>query len=240
MLNILNHWYEVRIRLFYTIFSFSLTFFVSYLHSDILMYIYVTPFVDEFEQKKLIFTNLSEAFYSCVSLSLNISFVSTMFLTLYMIFSFLKVGLYKREFFLLKSMICVLIVSLIISFLFVYFTILPRIISFFTQFESSKLFELTLEAKILDYLDLVQSCLFWISIAFQFPVLLFLSVYLKLVSIESLLNKRKECIIFCFIVGALFSPPDILTQVLIALPLCILLEFMILFFIVLDEYTLVN
>jgi sec-independent protein translocase protein TatC len=240
MLTIFNHWYEVRVRLFYIIFSFSLTFFVSYLYSDILMYIYVTPFVDEFEQKKFIFTNLSEAFYSCISLSLNISIICTLFLIIYMIFSFLKAGLYKKEFYLLKNIVCVLMVSLLLSFLFVYFTLLPRIIFFFTQFESSKLFELTLEAKILDYLDLVQNCLFWISIAFQFPVLLFLSIYLKLFSIKSLLNKRKGLIILCFIMGAVFSPPDVFTQVLIALPLCISLELMILFFIVLDEYTLVD
>jgi sec-independent protein translocase protein TatC len=238
MLTILNHWHELKIRVGYIILSFSVTLVVAYFYSEILVYVCVVPFIDKFEQKKFIFTNLSEAFYSCLFLSLNLSIITSVIYTLYMIFSFLKAGLYKKEFYILKTIVIFITMSLVSSILFVYFFILPRIFSFFVNFESSKLFELTLEARIFEYLDLVQNCLFWVSFVFQIPVLLFLLIYLNILDIELLLNRRKESTIICFIIGALLSPPDIFTQVLIALPLCVLLEVMILLFILIDEYNL--
>ena len=97
MLIILNHWYEVKIRLFYTIFSFMTTFTISYLYSDILMYFFVLPFVNKFDTKKFIFTNLSEAFSSCLLISLNFGSLLTSFVLIWMLLCFLKSGLYQKE-----------------------------------------------------------------------------------------------------------------------------------------------
>ena len=83
MLIILNHWYELKLRLVYVLVSFLVTFITSYLYSDILMYIYVFPFVLRFAEKKFIFTNLGEAFSSCLSISLNISLMVTFVFFIY-------------------------------------------------------------------------------------------------------------------------------------------------------------
>ena len=236
MLIILNHWYELKLRLVYVIVSFLVTFITSYLYSDILMYIYVFPFILRFAEKKFIFTNLGEAFSSCLSISLNISLMVTFVFFIYSVMSFFKPGLYKKELHLLRICSKLLIVSLFLSVCFVYVVVLPGVINFFGHFESSRLFELTLEAKISDYLDLVLQCLFWSSLVFQTPVAIFLFVYLNIINVDSLLRKRKEFIVVCFIAGALLSPPDIFTQLLIALPLWVLLEITILIFLVIDEY----
>ena len=238
MLTILNHWYELKVRIGYVILSFSITFMTSYVYSETLIYICVMPFMGNHEEKKFIFTNLSEAFYSCLFLSLNVSITLSMVYILYMAFSFLKSGLYRKEFYTLKMIISFISLSLIIGIYLVYLIILPRIFSFFISFESSRLFELTLEARIFEYLDLVQTCLFWISFVFQIPVVLFFLMYLKLLNLGLLIKRRKESIIICFIIGALFSPPDVFTQVLIAFPLSILLETTILLFMIIDEYNL--
>jgi sec-independent protein translocase protein TatC len=97
--------------------------------------------------------------------------------------------------------------NLLFSICFVYFVVLPGVINFFTHFESYRLFELSLEAKISDYLELVLQCIFWISIIFQIPVLVFVCLYLNIIDVTSLIGKRKEFIIVCFTVGALLSPP---------------------------------
>lgn len=239
MLIILNHWYEVKIRLLYTIFSFTLTFIISYFYSEELMYFFVSPFVNRCNEKKIIFTNLSEAFSSCLLISLNFSFLSTLFVLIWMSICFFKSGLHKKEFKLLKLSFKLFVLNTFLCLSFVYFMILPNVINFFMQFEYSKLFELTLEAKIFDYLNLVLNCFFWVSFVLQLPIILFLLVYFNIIKLNSFVNKRKEFIVSCFILGALFSPPDIVTQLFIALPLLILSEIAILFFIVIDEYTLI-
>jgi len=237
MLIILNHWYEIKLRLIYVVLAFIVTFMTGYFYSDILMYIYVYPFIFICNDKKLIFTNLVEAFSSCLSISLNVSLLVTLFLFSYSMFSFLKPGLYEKELNLLKLSTKLFIMNLLFSICFVYLVVLPGVINFFTHFESYRLFELSLEAKISDYLELVLQCIFWISIIFQIPVLVFVCLYLNIIDVTSLIGKRKEFIILCFIVGALLSPPDIFTQLLIALPLWMLSEIAILIFIVIDEYS---
>jgi sec-independent protein translocase protein TatC len=239
MLIILNHWYEVKIRLFYTIFSFMTTFTISYLYSDILMYFFVLPFVNKFDTKKFIFTNLSEAFSSCLLISLNFGSLLTSFVLIWMLLCFLKSGLYQKELKIIRLSMKLFVLSTIFCLVFVYFLIIPGMISFFGQFESSKLFELTLEARIFDYLNLILNCFFWVSFVLQLPTMFFLLIYFNIIKINLFLHRRKELIVFCFILGALFSPPDILTQLLIAFPLLVLSEIAILFFIAIDEYTLI-
>ena len=236
MLVILNHWYELKLRLVYVMVTFLATFVTSYLYSDILMYVYVFPFVVRFDEKKFIFTNLGEAFSSCLSISLHVSLAVTFFFFVYSVSSFFKPGLYKKELHLLRMCSKLLIVNIFFSVCFVYFIVLPGVINFFSHFESSHLFELTLEAKISDYLELVLQCLFWVSIAFQTPIAIFLFIYLNIINASDLVRKRKEFIIVCFIAGALLSPPDIFTQLLIAVPLWVFLEITIFIFIVIDEY----
>jgi Sec-independent protein secretion pathway component TatC len=96
MLIILNHWYEIKLRLIYVVLAFIVTFMTGYFYSDILMYIYVYPFIFICNDKKLIFTNLVEAFSSCLSISLNVSLVITLCFFTYSIVSFLKPGLYEK------------------------------------------------------------------------------------------------------------------------------------------------
>lgn len=239
MLVILNHWYEVKIRLSYIILSFIITFIICYFHSNVLMYFFVSSFVNKYDEKKFIFTHLSEAFSSCLLISLNVSFLFTLFTFVWMLICFLKSGLNKKEYKLLKFSFKLFMLNTLFCLFFVYFLILPSIINFFSQFESSKLFELTLEAKIFDYLYLIIDCFFWVTFVLELPIIFFLLIFFNIIKINSVVNKRKEFIVLCFILGAFFSPPDIMTQLFIAFPLLVLSEIAILFLIVIDEYTLI-
>jgi len=157
-----------------------------------------------------------------------------------MVFSFLIPGLYKKEFYVLKLGLKLSSANLLGAFLFVHFLILPSIIKFFGYFEFSRLFELSLEAKIFDYLDLISKCFFWVSLSFQLPLLIFMFLYLNVINVNSIIKKRKEFIFIFCILGALFSPPDILTQILIALFFWVLIEMTVLSFILADEYVLLQ
>jgi len=196
----------------------------------------VAPFMSEFEEKKFIFTDLSEGFSSCLSVSFNTSILLWFVLIVYSINSFLISGLYKKEYFILKSIFMLSSLSLMFSFYAYNLFILPSIISFFGHFEDSKLFELSLEAKIFDYLKLVFSSFYSISFILQLPVILFFLICSNKIKISFFITRRKESTVFIFVLGALFSPPDILTQMLIVFPLSLLLEVSILFFMIVEEY----
>jgi len=238
MLIIFSHWREMKVRCLYLFVSFSLTLIVSYLYSEVIMYACTLPFVEKFEDKKFIFTNLLEGFSSCLLISVNFSLIFTLVLTISMVFSFLTPGLYEKEFYILRLVLKLSSVNLFGAFLFVYFLILPSVIKFFSYFEFSRLFELSLEAKIFDYLDLISKCFFWVSLSFQLPLLIFMFLYLNVISVSSVVRKRKELIVLFCILGALFSPPDMSTQILIAFLFWVLMEITLLFFILANEYVL--
>jgi len=237
MLIVLSHWYEIKIRFFYLIFSFIFTLVVSYFYSEVILYFYVVPFISEFKEKKFIFTDLSEGFSSCLSVSFNTSILLSFALIVYSINSFLIIGLYKKEYFVLKSIYISSGLSLMFSFYIYKSFILPSIIFFFGHFESSKLFELSLEAKISDYLELIFSSFYLTSFALQLPVILFFLMRFNKIKVLFFIRRRKESTVFIFVLGALFSPPDILTQMLIVFPLSLLLEISILFFMIVEEYS---
>lgn len=238
MLTIFGHWCEMKARCLHLLVSFGLTLIVSYLHSEVIMYACTLPFLEKFEGKKFIFTNLLEGFSSCLLISGNFSFAFTLVLAVNTVFSFLTPGLHKKEFYVLRLVLKLSGANLFGAFLFVYFLILPSLVKFFGYFEFSKLFELSLEAKISDYLNLISKCFFWVSLSFQSPLLILMFLYSNVVSLASVLTKRKEFIVFFCILGALLSPPDAWTQMLIAFSFWALTEATLLFFILTDEYVL--
>lgn len=240
MLLIFDNLYEIKLRVLYLIFSFVSNFFISYMYSETLMYICALPFIDKFDSKKFMFTNLMEAFSGCLLISLNVALFFVILLSVIFCFDFLKPGLYKREFLVLNNFFKIGSLSLFSSIVFVYFWILPSFIDFFVAFENSKLLELTFEAKIVDYLQLVFKLMLWINFVFQLPGVFFVLICLGLIEFDVLIHRRKECICLCFVIGALISPPDVFMQLLIGMPLLIFLEISILTFILIEEYVLVG
>jgi sec-independent protein translocase protein TatC len=75
------------------------------------------------------------------------------------------------------------------------------------------------------YLDFVLSMTFAFSFAFEIPVLIYLALWTGMTSIESLSNKRPYIIVLCFIIGMLLTPPDVISQILFAIPCWLLFEF---------------
>jgi sec-independent protein translocase protein TatC len=81
-----------------------------------------------------------------------------------------------------------------------------------------------LEAKVADYLDLVMSLIFAFGFSFQLPVLLTLLGRVGIVSSQFLKSNRRYAVVFAFVVAAVLTPPDVLSQVSLAIPLCLLFE----------------
>ena len=129
--------------------------------------------------------------------------------------------MYENE----KSLSFLLMLSSLILFylgvLFTYFLVLPLVFSFFTAAAPDGILIMT---DISRYLDFVLSMMFAFSIAFEIPVFIFLLIWSGISNSESLRSKRPYVIIGCFTVGMLVTPPDVISQSLLAIPACILFE----------------
>lgn len=231
-----SHLRELRNRILFSLLFLIFAFVTCYLISDKIYEFLLKPFIEiSQKERKLIYTSPSEAFLTYLKLSFHSAlFISTpIFLS--QIYLFLAPALYKKE---KKNILSIFFLSslfFISGVLFSYFLILPIALKFFISFESqnlsniSNLVTISLETKISEYLSFTSSLIFGFGLAFQLPVLLIFLMKINLLSAASLKEKRKYWVILFFIISAMLTPPDIISQVTLAILLAALFEIAILF-----------
>ena len=142
-------------------------------------------------------------------------------------------ALYKNE----KKNIFFLFFSIpflfLIGAIFAYYLVLPQALKFFASFEYQSVethsnFSIQLETRISEYLNFVANLLFGFGIAFQLPILLLFLIKYDCLSTNDLRKKRKYWIVMIFILSAILTPPDVLSQISLAILLILFFEIVIL------------
>tara|TARA_X000000950_G_scaffold281621_1_gene378756 strand:- start:11 stop:451 length:441 start_codon:yes stop_codon:yes gene_type:complete len=139
--------------------------------------------------------------------------------------------MYKKEKKTLFPILVAIPVLFIIGVMFAYYILLPLIWNFFLSFENffSNGLNVELESRYSEYMRLTMMLLLSAGLSFEFPVVLIILTKFKILSIKTLKNNRKYFFIGILIFSAIFTPPDIISQLGIAIPLIIFYEFSIIF-----------
>ena len=228
-----NHLNEIKFRSFYLILSCFISLTFLYHFSFELIFVFIEPLLiinQEVDTSQLIYTNITEAFFSFFYLSLISMILFNIPLLCYHLYFFILPGLYKNEQRQILIFFFVYTVIFFGCFYLIYFFLIPLIWAFFLDYEkslNSDLFNLSFQGKISEYIQLLIRLNITFLICFQLPIFLFLLIYLEIIAIKTLVNNRRVNIIIAFILGALFSPPDIISQILLAIPLCFFYEIII-------------
>jgi len=169
----------------------------------------------------MIATEVASPFLTPLKLTFFVSLLISMPYSLNQIWKFIAPGMYKNE----KSLSFMVILSSLLLFyagvIFTYFLVLPLVFSFFTSSAPDGILMMT---DISRYLDFVLSMMLAFSFAFEIPIFIFLLIWSGVSTPESLSAKRPYVIIGCFTIGMFLTPPDVISQTLLAVPAWLLFE----------------
>ncbi|HTP83389.1 MAG TPA: twin-arginine translocase subunit TatC [Alphaproteobacteria bacterium] len=228
---LMAHLIELRQRLIYSIAAFLVCFCGAYYFAGPIFEFLVQPlqhvFAGKPEAHRLIFTAPTEAFFTYVKVAFFTAAFVSFPIVASQVWAFVAPGLYKHE----RSAFLPFLVATPVMFLvgasLLYFLILPMALKFFTSFEipaGEGVLPIQLEAKMSEYLSLVMTLVLAFGISFELPVLLTLLVKVGILSADALSAKRRYAIVGIVAFAGLVTPPDVFSQLSLAVPMYLLYE----------------
>lgn len=220
------HLEELRSRLIKSSIAVAVGFLLSYAFKEQLFDILTAPLMQVMKHgDHLIYTNLPEAFFTFLKTAFFTGIILAAPVLLYQFWMFVAPGLYDRE----KRMALPILFLSILFFgggiLFGYFVVFPFGFKFFVGFASETVRPMP---SMREYLSFASKLLLAFGLVFEMPMVITLLARLGIVSVVLLRKFRRYAILLFFIVAAILTPPDVISQILMALPMMLLYEISIL------------
>jgi sec-independent protein translocase protein TatC len=219
---IVAHLLEMRNRLLQCIVVIFIIFLGLFAYSNEL-YIYISePLTIHLPAtSSMIATDVTSPFLTPFKLALVLSVFAAMPFILYQIWAFVAPGLYRRE----KKIVVPLFLSSVALFYggmaFAYHIVFPLIFTFFTSVSPEGVLVMT---DIRSYLDFILKLFFAFGLSFEIPIAIVILSWMGLVNPTQLAKRRPYVFVICFVLGMLLTPPDIISQTLLAIPMWLLFE----------------
>ena len=221
---LLDHLIELRQRLLYCVIALIAAFGVCFAFADDIFAFLVQPLVKA-KASQLIYTKLYEAFFVEIKVALFAAFLIAFPIIANQLWLFIAPGLYKSE---KKAFLPFLIATPILFIMgaaLAYYVVMPTVFTFLLGFETK---EAGIPQNALpamdDYLSFVMGLIFAFGFCFLLPVLLMLLARAGIVNVAQLRAFRRYAIVGAFVVAAVLTPPDVISQLLLAIPLMFLYE----------------
>lgn len=220
--SLISHLIELRTRILRALVSVLLVFLCLAYFAQDLYHMLAQPLLDALpDNATMIATDVASPFFAPFKLTLVLSFFIAIPYVLYQVWGFVAPGLYRSE----KKLVAPLLLSSTLLFYagmaFAYFVVFPLAFAFFTGVAPSGV---TVSTDINSYLDFVLKLFFAFGVSFEIPIAIILLCWTGITDAKSLRAKRPYVIVGAFVVGMLLTPPDVISQTLLAVPMWILFE----------------
>ena len=227
--NFVSHLVELRDRLLRAVVGFLIVFvaLMAYPGAAYIFDLLALPIQSALpEGTKMIATGVITPFMVPVKLTAMVAFVISLPILLYQAWAFIAPGLYQHE----KKMALPIIFSSTVLFLvgiaFCHFIVFGKVFAFINDFAPQSI---TPAPDIEAYMSFVLTMFMAFGMTFEVPIVVVVLVYLGMVTVEKLVEIRGYVIVAAFVIAAIVTPPDVMSQLFLAIPICVLYEVGILF-----------
>lgn len=218
----ISHLIELRDRLLRIVIGLVVVFVALFHWSGDIYHLLALPMLNSLPKGgQMVATEVTTPFFVPMKVTMMAAFLISLPHTLYQVWSFIAPGLYDHE----KKLVIPLVVASSLLFLigmaFAYFLVFPVVFGFMNQVAPSGVAVMT---DIGHYLDFVLGMFLAFGITFEVPIAVILLVRFGVVSVAKLKEVRSYVIVGAFVVAAVVTPPDVLSQIMLAVPLWLLYE----------------
>lgn len=226
-MTLVEHLVELRSRLLRVIAAVLVLLLALAPFANRLYTLLATPLLHQLPKgTTMIATEVASPFFAPFKLTLVVAILLAMPFALHQLWAFIAPGLYKHERRLVMPLLCTSSVLFYAGVAFAYFVVFPLVFAFFTRTAPEGVAIMT---DINHFLDFALTMFFAFGLAFEVPIAIILLVWAGLVTPKQLREKRPYVIVGVFVIGAMLTPPDVVSQTLLAVPMWLLFELGVLF-----------
>jgi len=220
---ITEHLAELRIRLFRSLVAVIIGTIAVFTKVDFFFKIFKEPLRRVFPDLKLVALTPTESFFTAFKISLLVGFVVASPFVFYQVWKFIEPALYEEEKKLVVPFVFFTTLFFIFGALFAFFGVLPLAIKFLLTFGYTQL-DVEAMISVSSYISFVIRLILAFGITFEMPVILSLLARLGLVTPAALSKFRPYFVVAAFVMAAILTPPDVVSQVFLAMPLIVFYE----------------
>ncbi len=218
----ISHLIELRDRLIRAVASVVIVFIALFPWANDLYTLLAKPLIAKLPQgSHMIATQVASTFFIPVKVAMMTAFLIALPVVLYQLWAFIAPGLYQHERKLALPLLFASVVLFFTGMAFAYFLVFPVVFGFLAGATPEGV---SFAPDIGAYLDFVMTLFIAFGVTFEVPVVVILLVITNMVSVEKLRDVRPYVIVGAFIIGAIFTPPDVISQIMLAVPLWLLYE----------------
>ena len=237
-MSLMDHLTELRNRIGIVIIAFVVLFLLCFIRpfgegtfnaADYVYFWLQAPLAEILAERggRMIFTGLHEGFFTQVKVAFFISICITFPLILLQVWRFVAPGLYRNERSAFMPFLLATPILFALGAAMVYYLVIPLAWDFFLSFEmvgGEGTLPIEVEPRISEYLSLVMRLMFAFGVSFELPVILLLLTKAGIVTPSGLARNRKYAILIAFVAAAILTPPDVISQIMLAIPVILLYE----------------
>ena len=218
----LSHLFELRDRLIRALVSIGNVFVCLFPWAKELYALLAQPLLATLPQGgQMIATDVVGVFLVPMKVALMVAFLIALPYVLYQVWAFVAPGLYNHEKRLALPLVAASVILFFVGMAFAYFLVFPTVFGFMAKVAPEGVAWMT---DIEKYLSFVMTTFLAFGVTFEVPVIVIVLVQMHIVELVTLRQWRPYVIVGAFVIGAIFTPPDVISQLMLAIPLCLLYE----------------